>query len=212
MRYYETLYLINPNLSDDDYSNVVTKFSDFVEKNKGVIVKVDEWGKKTLAYEVKKFDKGYYVVLSYCGEPDLIALLKREFKLDERIIKYQTVKLSDNEDPETLKQQLAPPEKVGEAPPAKVGEEAPEKAGEAPPAKVGEAPPEKAGEAPPEKAGEVAPEKAGEVAPEKAGEVAPAKVGEEAPEKAGEVAPVKDGEEPETSSEAISEKEGENGV
>jgi small subunit ribosomal protein S6 len=132
MRYYETLYLINPNLSDEDYSEVVTKFNDFVEKNKGVIVKVDEWGKKTLAYEVKKFDKGYYVLLSYCGEPDLISLLKRELKLDERIIKYQTVKLSDSEDPEALKQQSAAPEKVGEVAAEKVVEEAPEKDAEEP--------------------------------------------------------------------------------
>jgi small subunit ribosomal protein S6 len=132
MRYYETLYLINPNLADDEYSDVVTKFKDFVEKNKGVIVKVDEWGKKTLAYAVKKFDKGYYVLLSYCGEPDLIALLKREFKLDERIIKYQTVKLSDSEDPEALKQKSEAPVKIGEEAPEKVGEEAPEKVGEEP--------------------------------------------------------------------------------
>jgi small subunit ribosomal protein S6 len=138
MRYYETLYLINPNLAEDDYSDVVTKFKDFVEKNKGVIVKVDEWGKKTLAYEVKKFDKGYYVLLSYCGEPDLITVLKREFKLDERIIKYQTVKLSDNEDPEALKQQSeAVREKFGEEAQEKVGEE-PETSQEAISEKEGE--------------------------------------------------------------------------
>lgn len=137
MRYYETLYLINPNLADDDYNEVVTKFNDFVEKNKGVIVKVDEWGKKTLAYEVKKFDKGYYVLLSYCGEPDLISLLKREFKLDERILKYQTVKLSDNEDPEALKQQSGAPEKVVEEAPEKDAEE-PETSSEAISEKEGE--------------------------------------------------------------------------
>jgi small subunit ribosomal protein S6 len=172
MRYYETLYLINPNLSDDDYRDVVTKFNDFVEKNKGVIVKVDEWGKKTLAYEVNKFDKGYYVLLSYCGEPDLITVLKRELKLDERIIKYQTVKLSDSEDPEALKQQSEAPVKVDEEAPVKVDEEA----------------------------------------PVKVDEEAPAKADEKASAKVDEKAPVKDGEEPETSSEAISEKEGENGV
>ena len=149
MRYYETLYLINPNLADEDYSDLVTKFNDLVEKNKGVIVKVDEWGKKTLDYEVKKFDKGYYVLLNYCGEPDLITVLKREFKLDERILKYQTIKLSDNADPEALKQKS---EAVRE------------------------------------------------------------KVGEEAKEKEGEEAKEDDVEEPETPSEAISEKEGENGV
>lgn len=124
MRYYETLYLINPNLADEDYKDVVTKFNDLVEKNKGVIVKIDEWGKKTLAYEVKKFDKGYYVLLNYCGEPDLITALKREFNLDERILKYQTIKLSDSADPEKLKQDAeVVREKVGEEVTLKEGEE-----------------------------------------------------------------------------------------
>jgi small subunit ribosomal protein S6 len=103
MRYYETLYLVNPNLADDDYKGVLTKFSDLVEKSGGVPIKVDEWGKKTLAYKIKKFDKGFYVLAQYCGEADITNDLHREFKLDERIIKYQTVKLSDNEDPEALK-------------------------------------------------------------------------------------------------------------
>jgi small subunit ribosomal protein S6 len=103
MRYYETLYLINPNIADEDYREVVNKFNSFVEKNKGVVIRVDEWGKKTLAYNVKKFDKGYYVLLKYCGEPVLIKKLQRDLKLDDRVIKYQTIKLSDNEDPEALK-------------------------------------------------------------------------------------------------------------
>jgi len=103
MRYYETLYLINPNIADEDYREVVNKFNNFVEKNKGVVIRVEEWGKKTLAYNVKKFDKGYYVLLQYCGESILIEKLQRDLKLDDRVIKYQTVKLSDNEDPEALK-------------------------------------------------------------------------------------------------------------
>ena len=103
MRYYETLYLINPNIEDEDYREVVNKFNSLVEQNKGIVIRVDEWGKKTLAYSVKKFDKGYYVLLQYCGEPALIEKLQRDLKLDDRVIKYQTVKLSDNEDPEILK-------------------------------------------------------------------------------------------------------------
>jgi len=103
MRYYETLYLINPNLAEEDYKVVVSKFNDLVEKNKGVVIKVDEWGKKTLAYEVKKFGKGYYVLLQYCGEPGITAELKRYLSIDDRVLKYQTIKLSDNADPEALK-------------------------------------------------------------------------------------------------------------
>ncbi len=103
MRYYETLYIINPNLAEEDYRAVVAKFTDAVEKNKGVVTKVDEWGKKTLAYDIKKFDKGFYVLLQYCGEAGLTAELKRELGLDDRVLKYQTIKLSDNADPEKLK-------------------------------------------------------------------------------------------------------------
>ena len=112
MKYYETLYIINPNLADDDYVNVVTKFNSLVEKNNGVVIKADEWGKKSMAYEIKKFDKGYYVLLQYCGEPGITAELKRDLKLDERIIKYQTIKLSDHADPEALKAKIEESEAV----------------------------------------------------------------------------------------------------
>jgi len=103
MRYYETLYLINPNLADEEYIDIATKYNNVIEKEKGVVVSVDEWGKKTLAYELKKFDKGYYVLLHYCGDPGIVAELQRAMKVDERILQYQTVKLSDEADPEALK-------------------------------------------------------------------------------------------------------------
>jgi small subunit ribosomal protein S6 len=103
MKYYETLYIINPNLSDEEYSGIAAKFNSFVEQKKGVVVDMDEWGKKTLAYKIKKFDKGYYVLLNYCGDGSIVADLERNMKLDERILKFQTIKLSDQEDPEELK-------------------------------------------------------------------------------------------------------------
>lgn len=110
MRYYETLYLINPELAEEDCRGVIDKFNSLIEKNNGVVVKVDEWGKKTLAYQVKKFDKGFYVLLQYCGEPGLLTELHRNFNLDDKILKYQTIKLSDNADPEALKSKTEPGE------------------------------------------------------------------------------------------------------
>ncbi len=108
MRYYETLYLINPELAEEDCRGVIDKFNSLIEKNNGVVVKVDEWGKKTLAYQIKKFDKGYYVLLQYCGEPGLLTELHRNFNIDDKILKYQTIKLSDNADPEALKPKTEP--------------------------------------------------------------------------------------------------------
>jgi len=103
MRYYETLYIINPDLADDAYQEVVAKMNALVQKEKGVVTRVEEWGKRTLAYEVKKFEKGSYVLLQYCGESGIVEELKREMTLDDRVIKYQTIKLSDHADPEALK-------------------------------------------------------------------------------------------------------------
>jgi small subunit ribosomal protein S6 len=55
-----------------------------------------------LAYEVKRFDKGYYVVLNFCGVPGIVRELERNLKLDDRVLKYQTVKISEDVDPEDL--------------------------------------------------------------------------------------------------------------
>jgi small subunit ribosomal protein S6 len=103
MRYYETLYIINPNLAEEEYRELVTKFNNIVEKNKGVIIKVDEWDKKSFAYIVRKFDRGYYVLLQYCGGPGITRELELGLKLDERVLKYQTIKLSNIADPEALR-------------------------------------------------------------------------------------------------------------
>ncbi len=126
MRYYETLYMINPNLSDEEYREVVAKCNGLIEKQKAVIVHVDEWGKKSLAYTVKKFDKASYVLLYYCAEGSAIAEIERGLQLDERILKYQTVKLSDQADPEALKAKAEEKKKDTEEQPELSEEEKPE--------------------------------------------------------------------------------------
>ena len=82
MRHYETIYIVNPNLADEEYKEAVKKFNSLVEKKKGIIVKVQEWGKQRLAYEVKKFDKGSYVMMEYCGETEITDEHERDIKLD----------------------------------------------------------------------------------------------------------------------------------
>lgn len=102
MRQYETIYIVNPNLDVDSVKEVIAKFSDLIKRLRGSIVSVNEWGKKKLAYEVKRFDKGYYVVLNFCGVPGIVRELERNLKLDDRVLKYQTVKISEDVDPEDL--------------------------------------------------------------------------------------------------------------
>ena len=122
MRYYETLYFMAPNLADEDYKEAIAKFNAAVGKHGGVPIKIDEWGKRTLAYEVKKFDRGFYVLMSYCGGPEAIAELKRELRLDDRVLKHQTVKLADNVDAEALRR-AAEEERTGGSPAAAAASE-----------------------------------------------------------------------------------------
>jgi small subunit ribosomal protein S6 len=102
MRRYETIYIANPNLEDEAIRDVITKFSDLIKKQRGSVVKIDEWGKRKLAYEVKRFDKGHYVLLDFCGFPEMVTELERNLKLDERILKYSTVKIDEGVDPAEL--------------------------------------------------------------------------------------------------------------
>jgi len=102
MRRYEMICIVNPNLDAESLNEVVVKFSDIITKLKGSVLKIDEWGKKKLAYEVKKFDKGYYLMFEFCGDPDTVNTLEKNLKLDERVLKYITVKIDDDVDPEEL--------------------------------------------------------------------------------------------------------------
>ena len=99
MKRYETIYVANPNLEDDALKEIVAKFSDIIEKKRGSIVKIDDWGKRKLAYEVKRFDKGHYVLLDFCGFPEAVTELERTLKLDDRILKYMTVKIEEYVEP-----------------------------------------------------------------------------------------------------------------
>ncbi len=141
MRHYETIYIINPNMVDDTYQEVIAKYNDIIEKEKGILVKVDEWGTQKMAYDVGKFDRGSYVLIEYCGLSGLTAELERYFKLDDRILLYQTVKLADTIDPEelllkeeeakkareaVLEKRRPEPEKVPEKEPAKKEDSTPE--------------------------------------------------------------------------------------
>jgi small subunit ribosomal protein S6 len=96
MKRYETIYIVNPNLDAESLSEVIVKFSGLVEKLKGSLFKVQEWGKRKLAYEVKRFDKGYYIMLGFFGLPDTVKELERNLKLDDRILKYLTVKIDED--------------------------------------------------------------------------------------------------------------------
>lgn len=102
MRYYETIFIVHPNLNEEECKEVVRKFSGLLERYKGVLVKMEEWGNQRLAYQVKKSDRGYFVLMGYCAESGLVPEFERDLKLDDRVLKFQSVKISDHADPNEL--------------------------------------------------------------------------------------------------------------
>lgn len=100
MRKYETFFIVDPDLPDEVNTVIDDKVKNVVDANGGSILTYTPWGKKKLAYPVKKRTRGHYVLMEYTGGPDLVAELERNMRMDERILKFITVKLDDHYDPE----------------------------------------------------------------------------------------------------------------
>jgi len=93
MLIYESIFIINPNLTDEETAAVIKKMQDVVAKQGGEMVKFEDWGKKKLAYEIKKHKRGHYVFFQIKGAPIMVSELERTYKLTDSIIKFLTVKL-----------------------------------------------------------------------------------------------------------------------
>ncbi len=93
MHIYESIFIINPNLSDEDTAGVIKKMQDVVTKQGGEMIKFEDWGKKKLAYEIKKQKRGHYAFFQFKAAPAVIAELERTYKMTDTVIKFLSVKL-----------------------------------------------------------------------------------------------------------------------
>ena len=107
MRRYETIFIADNDLSEEDRSPIFEKLNDLIQQHSGLLVMVDEWGGKKLAYEIKKKARGYYVRLDYCGSGVLVNEIERFFRIDDRILKYMTVLLDKDVDIEAVNEEIA---------------------------------------------------------------------------------------------------------
>ena len=107
MRRYETIFIADNDLSEEDRSPIFEKLKDLIQEHDGLLVMVDEWGGKKLAYEIKKKARGYSVRLDYCGSGILVNEIERFFRIDDRILKYMTVLLDKDADIEAVKEEIA---------------------------------------------------------------------------------------------------------
>jgi len=90
---YETTVVIDSMLKPDDIKNLRDRITNFISNNGGEIVKVEDWGKRRLAYEIKKKQYGFYVYIRFSAPPPFLRLIEKEYRLNESLLRYLTVKL-----------------------------------------------------------------------------------------------------------------------
>ena len=94
MNKYETMYIISPTVDDEQGKALVEKFNNLISEHVE-LEKVEEWGRKKLAYEVQDQKEGYYVLLYFTANPEFPAELERNFKINENILKYLILNKED---------------------------------------------------------------------------------------------------------------------
>ena len=93
MNKYEIIYIIDAAVEEAPRKELIAKFSDLVTANGGAVEKVDEWGKRRLAYAIDYKTEGYYVLMQFTAAPELPKELERNMQITESIIRSQIVKL-----------------------------------------------------------------------------------------------------------------------
>lgn len=92
MNSYEVLYVITPELNEETNQAVLDKFAAIITDNGGEVVKTDVWGKRRLAYAINYKTEGFYVLVDFNGASELPRELERNFKNDERILRYMVTR------------------------------------------------------------------------------------------------------------------------
>ena len=96
MRNYEVVFIAAPTLTSEELDAFINHAQTVIEGRNGKVVKVDNWGKKSLAYKINKFREGYYVVLSIEAEGGAIAELERRFRVTDFIIRFISVRIDED--------------------------------------------------------------------------------------------------------------------
>jgi len=119
MQLYETGFLLAPNLSDEESEKIITQMLEVISQREGKLVRQERWGKRKLAYSVKRFNEASYIFFHYQGGAGIPLELERRFKQTDAVLRYLTLKRDAQVTVRRKKKKEAAPE-VREAAPAAV--------------------------------------------------------------------------------------------
>jgi small subunit ribosomal protein S6 len=107
MRRYETIIITDPDVGEDARKTITAKIGELMAAEGGYLIKQDDWGVRKLAYEIRKKPRGYYTLFDFCGDGGLVDEIERQFRIDDRVLKYMTVVLDKEADLEMIKAEIA---------------------------------------------------------------------------------------------------------
>lgn len=107
MRRYETTFIIHPDLPDEDLERIVQKAVGVIEQHQGDIFQVQNWGKKRLAYKIRKQTRGHYTLLDYSAGPAAVREVERLLRLDDNVLRFLTVMVEEDVDAEAVRATLS---------------------------------------------------------------------------------------------------------
>ena len=92
MLYYETGFLLAPNLSEEETEKIINQMVEVVSEKAGRLIRQERWGKRRLAYSIDRFNEAFFVFFHYEGKADIPAELERRFKQSDAVLRYLTLK------------------------------------------------------------------------------------------------------------------------
>jgi small subunit ribosomal protein S6 len=107
MKRYETIIIIDPDLSKEAEAPILERVNDLIPQFKGTLIATDDWGTKKLAYDIKKKNRGHYVRLDFCGDGALVQEMERFYKIDDKVLKFMTVLLEEDADLEAIQAEMS---------------------------------------------------------------------------------------------------------
>ena len=90
---YETIIVGDPTLTDEEHGAIIAGLEATISEGKGTLIRTEPWGKRKFAYKVHKFDEGNYTLFFYDGEAALVKELERRIRMNDRLVRFLTVKV-----------------------------------------------------------------------------------------------------------------------
>jgi small subunit ribosomal protein S6 len=107
MKRYETIFIIQADLPDEDINTTIDRYQGIVADLKGTVINVERWGKRKMAYPIEGKTRGFYTLFDYAGQSKVVFELERNFKIDDKVLKYMTIMKSDKINWEQIEKERA---------------------------------------------------------------------------------------------------------